>query len=421
LQFEPNRTGLNVPDFQTLDDFALRGKTVLVRADLNVPVRRDQVSDASRLERLLPTLKELREKGAKTVLLSHFGRPTPGRFEAQYSLKPVAEALGHLLNQPVAFAEDCIGPKAESAVKALAPGGLLVLENTRFHAGEEKNDPAFSQALAALGDIYINDAFSVSHRAHASTEGIVHLLPSGAGRAMQEELNALAQALDKPERPLAAIVGGSKISTKLALLENLIAKVDVLVLGGGMANTFLAARGVAIGKSISEPDMFDEARRISVKAEQRGCHIMLPKDAVTAAALKENVPTKTAPIGAVPADEMILDLGPDSVKEIKDGLSMCKTVVWNGPLGAFETPPFDRATNEVAIFVADLTKRGMILSVAGGGDTMAALAQAGVTNGVSYVSAAGGAFLEWLEGRELPGVAALKQAVPKARTGKVII
>jgi phosphoglycerate kinase len=410
-----------VPDFLTLDDLALRGKTVLVRADLNAPVRRDQVTDMSRLERLLPTIKELQEKGAKIVLLSHFGRPELGVPDPQYSLRPVAMALGNLLNQPVAFAEDCIGPKAESAVKALGTGQILVLENTRFHAGEEANDPAFAEALASLGDVYVNDAFSVAHRAHASTEGIVKLLPAAAGRAMQEELGALTKALEKPERPLAALVGGSKISTKLALLQHLIGKVDVLVLGGGMANTFLAAKGIAIGKSICERDMFNAAQAISAKAEQRGCHIMLPKDVVTAPELKEGVAVKTVPVNAVPADEMILDLGPASVQEIKDSLAMCKTVVWNGPLGAFETPPFDHATTEVAIFVANLTKRGKALSVAGGGDTMAALAQAGVTHGVSYLSAAGGAFLEWLEGRELPGVAALKKAVPKGKVGKVIM
>lgn len=409
-----------MPEFLTLDDFSLRGKTVLVRSDLNVPMRRDQVADTSRLDRLLPTIKELAENGARIVLLSHFGRPD-GKPDPQYSLRPVANALGEQWGKPVAFAEDCIGPKAEAAVRTLEPGQVLVLENTRFHPGEETNDTTFAQALAALGDIYVNDAFSVSHRAHASTEAITKFLPSAAGRSMQEELGALSRVLDRPERPLAALVGGSKISTKLALLQHLVEKVDILVLGGGMANTFLAARGLAIGKSLSEPDMYNAAQAIAAKAEQRGCHIMLPKDVVVAPALKENVEVKTVPVGAVPADQMILDIGPASVKEIKDNLAMCKTIVWNGPLGAFETPPFDRATNEVAIGVADLTKRGKVLSVAGGGDTMAALAGAGVTNGVSYLSAAGGAFLEWLEGRELPGVAALRAAVPKTKTGKVIM
>lgn len=409
-----------MPDFLTLDDFSPAGKTVLVRADLNIPVQNNQAMDISRLERLMPTLKELAGKGAKIVLLSHFGRPE-GKPDPRASLAPVAKALGSLWGQPVAFAEDCIGPKAEAAVQALAPGHILVLENTRFHAGEEANDPAFAKALASLGDIYINDAFSVSHRAHASTEGIVKFLPSGAGRGMQQEIEALSKVLDKPERPVAALVGGSKISTKLDLLQNLLGKVDILILGGGMANTFLAAHGINIGKSICEPDMIATAKDIAAKAEQRGCHIILPKDVVTAPALKEGVATKTVAINAVPTDEMILDLGPASIAEIKDNLAMCKTIVWNGPLGAFETPPFDRATNEIAICVADLTKRGKVLSVAGGGDTMAAMAGAGVMHGLSYVSAAGGAFLEWLEGRELPGVVALKKAVPKSKTGKVII
>jgi phosphoglycerate kinase len=385
-----------------------------------VPVKNGKVTDASRLERLMPTLKELKDKGAKIVLLSHFGRPD-GKPDPQYSLKPVVDALSIILEEPIAFAEDCIGPKAEMAVKALIPGQVLALENTRFHAGEESNDHAFAKALASLGDIYVNDAFSAAHRAHASTEAITQFLPSLAGRTMQEELEALSKALDKPERPLAAIVGGSKISTKIDLLQNLVGKVDILILGGGMANTFLAAKGIAIGKSLCEPDMYNTAQAIAAKAEQRQCQIMLPKDVVVASALQAGVETKTVSIKDVPADQMILDIGPNSVKEIKDNLSLCKTIVWNGPLGAFETQPFDRATNEIAIFVADLTKRGKVLSVAGGGDTMAALAGAGVTNGVSYLSSAGGAFLEWLEGRELPGIVALKQAMPKQKTGKVII
>ena len=409
-----------MPDFLTLDDIPLRGKITLVRADLNVPVEHGRVADTSRLARLMPTLKGLKEKGAKIVLLSHFGRPD-GKPDPRYSLKPVATALSDLWGDPIAFAEDCLGFQAESAIKALVPGHILMLENTRFHPEEEANDPAFAQALAALGDVFVNDAFSVSHRAHASTVGIAKFLPSIAGRAMQEELEALSKALDKPERPLAAIVGGSKISTKLGLLQNLLGKVDILVLGGGMANTFLAAKGIKIGKSIAEPDMIMTAQAIMAKAEQRNCYILLPKDVVTAPALKADVPIKTVPIDAVPAEEMILDLGPATITEIKDNLSMCKTIVWNGPLGAFETPPFDRATNEVAICVADLTKRGRVLSVAGGGDTMAALSRAGVSNGVSYLSAAGGAFLEWLEGIELPGVAALKQARSERKMGKVIM
>ena len=407
-------------DFLTLDNLSVRGKVVLLRADLNVPSdEHGRVTDASRLERIFPTLKELSEKGAKIALLSHFGRPK-GR-DPRCSLKPVAAVLGELLNKPVAFAPDCIGPEAQKAIAALAPGDILVLENVRFYPGEEANDPNFAKELAALGDVFVFDAFSVAHRAHASTEGITHFLPSAAGRAMQAEIEALHQALDKPERPLAALVGGAKVSTKLALLENLIGKVDILVLGGGMANTFLAAKGVNIGRSLSEPDMYETARTIMQKAEQKNCHILLPRDAVVASELKTGVTTETVAISKVPAEKMILDLGPATVNEIKDNLSMCRTIVWNGPLGAFETPPFDRATNEVAIFVADFTKRGKALSVAGGGDTLAALAGAGVTHGLSYLSAAGGAFLEWLEGVELPGVTALKQAVPKAKLGKVII
>lgn len=406
--------------FLTLSDLVLRGKTVLLRADMNVPMQKGQVSDTTRLERLVPTLKELSAAGAKILILSHFGRPE-GKPDPKYSLRPIASALEQIWGQPVAFADDCIGPVAEAAVQALAAGKILVLENTRFHAGEEANDPAFAQALASLGEIYVNDAFSCAHRAHASTEGLARLLPAGAGRLMEAEIDALTKALGHPERPLAAIVGGSKISTKLELLQNLVAKVDILILGGGMANTFLLAKGVAIGKSLSEPDMLDIARTIMATAEGRGCHILLPKDVVVAPEFKAGVPTQTVAVSSVPEDQMILDLGPQSVKEINESLSMCKTVVWNGPLGAFETLPFDRATNEVGICVANLTKRGKILSVAGGGDTGAALENAGVTNAVTYLSSAGGAFLEWLEGKELPGVVALQQAVTKRKMGKVIM
>jgi phosphoglycerate kinase len=393
---------------------------VLLRADLNVPMHNGAVTDDSRLYRLLPTLKDLAKDNAKIVILSHFGRPD-GKPDPKYSLNPVARALEQLWKQPVAFADDCIGTKAAAAIQSLSPGQVLVLENTRFHPGEEANDPEFAKALAALGEVYVNDAFSCAHRAHASTEGLAHLLPAAAGRLMQLELETLTKALSKPERPVAALVGGSKISTKLALLENLIGKVDILVLGGGMANTFLAAKGKPIGKSLSEPDMYDTARAIMEKAASRDCHILLPKDAVVAEALKSGVPTKTISVNDTPDDQMILDIGPASVQEITGNLAMCKTIVWNGPMGAFETPPFDAATNEIAICVADLTKRGKVLSVAGGGDTIAALANAGVTVGLSYVSTAGGAFLEWLEGKELPGITALKQAVPKQKMGKVII
>jgi phosphoglycerate kinase len=409
-----------LPAFLTLDDIPLSGKTVLLRADLNLPVVNGKVTERARLERLLPTLKELKEKGARIVLLSHFGRPE-GKPDPRFSLRPIAKELGDLLGESIAFAEDCIGPKAETAVRALHPGQILVLENTRFHEDEEKNNPAFAKQLASLGDVFVNDAFSAAHRAHASTVGLAGLLPSAAGRLMQEEIEMLEKALGKPERPLAAVIGGSKISTKLNLLHNLVGKVDILVLGGGMANTFLAAKGIAIGKSICEPEMFVNARDIAAKAEARGCHMLLPKDVVVATELKAGAAAKTVPVASVPTDQMILDLGPESVREIKESLAMCKTIVWNGPLGAFEIPPFDRATNEVAISVADLTKRGMVLSVAGGGDTMAALTGAGVTHGLSYISTAGGAFLEWLEGIELPGVTALRQAMPKARLGKVIM
>ncbi len=404
-------------DFLTIDDMSLNNKTVLLRADLNVPMQNGAVSDASRLERLVPTLNDLKKAGAKIVVLSHFGRPD-GKPNSKYSLKPVAAALETILKQPVGFAEDCIGPVAAAAVKQLQPGQILVLENTRFHAGEENNDPAFAKQLASLGDVYINDAFSAAHRAHASTEALAHLLPAAAGRLMQAELEALAKALNHPQRPVAAIVGGSKISTKLDLLQNLIAKVDVLILGGGMANTFLSSRGMRIGKSLCEPDMFDTARAITEKAGRK-CTIILPKDAVVAGSLSPNVATQTVLVEKVPADQMMLDLGPASVNDIKTALMDCKTVVWNGPLGAFETKPFDAATNAVARYVADLTKRGKILSVAGGGDTVSALANAGVSDGMSYLSAAGGAFLEWLEGKELPGVAALKGSVASGR-GSVV-
>jgi phosphoglycerate kinase len=409
-----------VTDFLTIDDLPLRGKKVLLRADLNVPTGKGQVTDNSRLERLLPTLKDLAKAGAKIIVLSHFDRPN-GKPDPAMSLKPVVDELERIWEQPIAFAKDCLGPEAEKAVEALQPGHILVLENTRFYPGEEANDPDFATKLAALGEVYVNDAFSCAHRAHASTEGLAHLLPAAAGRLMQAELDALAKGLSHPERPVAAIVGGSKISTKLDLLNNLIAKVDILVLGGGMANTFLAAKGIAIGKSISEPDMYDTARDIMAKAEQRGCHILLPKDVVVAAEFKAGAASQTVAVKAVPADMMILDLGPEAIAEIKGNIEMCRTVVWNGPLGAFEVTPFDRATNEVAISVADFTKRGKVISVAGGGDTVAAMANAGVTNGLTYLSSAGGAFLEWLEGKQLPGVKALRDAVPKSKTGKVII
>lgn len=401
-------------NFLTISDLALKGKTVLVRADLNVPMQDGKVTDTERLERLLPTLKGLSAGGAKIVVLSHFGRPKNGP-DPQYSLRPVAKVLEQLWLQPVAFAEDCIGPSAEAAVKALAPGQVLVLENTRFHVGEEKNDPAFAKALAQLGDVYVNDAFSCAHRAHASTEGLAHYLPSAAGHLMQAELEALNQALSEPVRPVAALVGGSKISTKLDLLNNLVTRVDRLVLGGGMANTFLAAKGVAIGTSLAENDMLETARVIAAKAAAHQCDIILPQDAVVAVALKSGIETKIVQINAVPANCMILDIGPVSIQAICGKLATCKTVVWNGPLGAFEFKPFDNGTNQVAAAVADLTRQGQILSVAGGGDTVAAMANAGVSQQLSYLSTAGGAFLEWLEGKDLPGVAALRLAAQRKK------
>lgn len=392
--------------FLTLNQIPLENKVVLLRADLNVPVKDGVVTDSARITRLMPTLHELSKAKAKIVILSHFGRPDGQRIE-KYSLRPVAAALEKIWGRPVAFATDCIGPKAVEAIAPLQPGEILILENTRFHAGEEENNPDFASNLAALGDIYINDAFSVSHRAHASTEALAKLLPRAAGRLMEAELDALQKALTNPERPLAALVGGSKISTKLDLLENLVSKVDVLVLGGGMANTFLAAQGVAMGKSLYEANMLDTARAISKRAAEHSCRILLPKDAVVATALQANIETKIVLVDEIPNDSMMLDVGPQSIKEIGAALDGCKTIVWNGPLGAFEFPPFDQATNAVAKIVAELTKTGKILSVAGGGDTVAALTHAKEIDNFSYVSTAGGAFLEWLEGKTLPGVAAL--------------
>ena len=394
--------------FKTLDQINFTNKIVLLRADLNVPMKDGVVTDDARLTRLMPTLTELSQAGAKIVVLSHFGRPD-GKPNAKYSLRPVAAELQKIWGKPVACAEDCVGSVAAAAIAALPAGQVLVLENTRFYAGEEANDPAFAAQLAALGDVYVNDAFSAAHRAHASTEALAKVLPCAAGRLMQVELEALEKALSTPERPVAALVGGSKISTKLDLLENLVAKVDVLVLGGGMANTFLAAQGVNVGKSLYEADMLDTARAIATRAASRNCRILLPTDGVVATALQANIVTKTVSVNEVPSDHMILDIGPQSEKEIAEILQTCKTVVWNGPLGAFEFSPFDHATVAVAQTVAALTKQGKILSVAGGGDTVAALTHAKVTESLSYVSTAGGAFLEWLEGKPLPGVAALKR------------
>ena len=396
-----------MPQFNTLDDLDLKGKRVLLRADLNVPMQDGRVTDATRIERLAPTIEALIARGAKVVVLSHFGRPK-GKPDAAFSLRPLVQPLSQAIGgRPVAFADDCVGPAAQRVVDALKPGDLALLENLRFHAEEEKNDPGFAKQLAALGDVYVNDAFSAAHRAHASTEAIAHLLPSAAGKLMQAELEALSAALETPQRPVAAIVGGAKVSTKLDLLNFMLETVDVLVIGGAMANTLLFAQGVDVGKSLCERDMADTARAILDKARQGGRTLMLPVDVVVAREFKANAPTETVGVDRIPADAMALDVGPQTVAAIEQRLAECRTLVWNGPLGAFETPPFDRGTTEVARRVADLTASGKLLSVGGGGDTVSALAHAGVGEKLTYVSTAGGAFLEWLEGRELPGVAAL--------------
>jgi phosphoglycerate kinase len=392
--------------FKTIDQMDVDGKTVLVRGDLNVPMADGRVSDTTRLDRLVPTIAALTAKGARVAVLSHFGRPKRGP-DPRLSLKPVAEALGALLGKPVAFAPDCIGGVAQTVIGSLPAGGVAVLENVRFHEGEESNDPAFAKALAALGQVYVNDAFSSSHRAHASVEAIAHLLPAAAGRGMQAELEALTRALENPERPVMAVVGGAKISTKLELLGNLVGKVDQLVLGGGMANTFLHAKGVKIGLSLCEKDMAEQARAIMEAAARQGCEIVLPVDAVVAREFKQAAPNQVVAIEAVPEDMMVLDIGPASVRKLAERLNAVKTVVWNGPLGAFEIRPFDQGTNAVAEVVASLTEGGNLTSVAGGGDTVAALAAVNAERRFTYVSTAGGAFLEWLEGKTLPGVAAL--------------
>lgn len=405
--FPASETGF-VMRFQTMDDLAVAGQRVLLRADLNVPMKDGVVTDTTRLDRVAPTIKELMAKGARVVILSHFGRPK-GKRVPEMSLRPVAGPLANALGLgPLPFAEDCVGPPARDAVDALGSGEVVLLENLRFHAGEEANGADFAGSLAALGDCYVNDAFSAAHRAHASTEAIARLLPAAAGRLMQQELDALGSALENPARPVAAIVGGAKISTKLELLGNLVRKVDVLVIGGGMANTFLNAKGHDVGKSLCEHDMAGTACSILASAGEADCEIVLPTDALLATELAAGVPVEIAPIDAVGADQMILDIGPASIAELKAKLATCRTLVWNGPVGAFEVPPFDTGTNDVAAETARLTADGKLTSVAGGGDTVAALRHAGVLDAFSYVSTAGGAFLEWLEGRTLPGVAALE-------------
>ena len=392
--------------FRTLDDLDVKGKRVLVRADLNVPIKDGVVTDATRIARQAPTIKELADKGAKVIVLSHFDRPK-GKVVPSMSLKVLVQPLSDAVGRKVAFADDCIGPKAEAAVAALKDGDVLLLENTRFHKGEEENDAGMAKHLAALGDIFVNDAFSAAHRAHASTEGVARLLPNAAGRSMQAELSHLEKALGNPERPLLAVVGGAKVSTKIALLENLVARVETLVIGGAMANTFLAAEGIKVGKSLYEPDHMETARKIIHAANESGAAILLPTDVVVAKEFKAGAAHRICPALDIGADEMVLDVGPDSIKAFENRLVGTRTLVWNGPFGAFETQPFDAGTVAAARAVADATKKGQLLSVAGGGDTVAALALAGVEGDFTYVSTAGGAFLEWLEGKSLPGVDAL--------------
>ena len=396
--------------FKTIDDLDVGGKRVLVRADLNVPMKDGTVTDATRIVRTVPTLVELADKGGRVIVMSHLGRPK-GRVVDSLSLRPVAAALGAAVDgRTVAFAADCVGPDASTVAAAMADGDIVMVENLRFHAGEEGNDPAFAKELAALGDLYVNDAFSCAHRAHASTEAIARLLPAAAGRLMQAEMEALASALDEPRHPVAAVVGGTKISTKMDALGHLVDKTDLLIIGGAMANTFLFAQGVNVGRSLCEPDMTDSARAIMAAASRAGCDIALPVDAVVAREFVGGAESETVPVDAIPADAMILDLGPASVADLVRRLEGCTTLVWNGPLGAFEVSPFDAGTTALARAVARLTKEGRLISVAGGGDTVAALAKAGVGDGFTYVSTAGGAFLEWLEGKVLPGVAVLHVA-----------
>jgi phosphoglycerate kinase len=395
--------------YRTIDDLDVAGKRVLLRVDFNVPMKDGVITDDTRIVRAMPTIEELSKRGAKVLILSHFGRPG-GRRDDKESLKPIAAKLAALLRRPVAFADDCIGEPARAVAQAMKDGDVAVLENTRFHKGEEKNDRDFIEALAESGDLYVNDAFSAAHRAHASTEGLAHVLKAAAGRAMERELDHLAAALKNPQRPLMCVVGGAKVSTKIELLLNLVGKADILVVGGGMANTFLFAKGFPVGRSLCEPDLAATAREIMTQAEDRGCRVMLPSDVVVAKEFKEGAAHEVKAADDVAADEMILDIGPDSVDAIAAAIDEAKTLVWNGPLGAFETRPFDTATVEAARYAAKRAKARAIVAVAGGGDTVAALAHAGAEDDFTYVSTAGGAFLEWLEGKELPGVAALKEA-----------
>jgi phosphoglycerate kinase len=394
--------------FRTLDDAGdVSGKRALVRVDLNVPMENGVITDATRIERVLPTIRELAARKAKVILLAHFDRPK-GKVVPEMSLAPVAAETAKLLGQAVGFVGDCIGDAPAAAIAAMAPGDVIMLENTRFHAGEEKNEPGFVAALAAHGDLFVNDAFSAAHRAHASTEGLAHHLPAYAGRTMQAELDALEKGLGQPVRPVVAIVGGAKVSTKIDLLMNLVGKVDALVIGGGMANTFLAARGADVGKSLCEHDLADTARRIMTEAVNTGCAIVLPVDGVVAREFKAHAMSETVAVSAIPADAMMLDVGPASIAAVNEWVSKAATLVWNGPLGAFEIAPFDTATVAAARHAAAETKAGHLVSVAGGGDTVAALNHAGVADDFTYISTAGGAFLEWMEGKPLPGVDALR-------------
>ncbi|MDH7807824.1 MULTISPECIES: phosphoglycerate kinase [Rhizobium/Agrobacterium group] len=399
-----------MPAFKTIDDLNdIAGKRVLVRVDLNVPVADGKVTDRTRIERVAPTILELSEKGAKVILLAHFGRPK-GEPVVDMSLSQIVPAVEEVLDHAVFFASNCIGAPAADAVAKMNDGDILLLENTRFHKGEEKNDTAFVEALAANGDIYVNDAFSAAHRAHASTEGLARHLPAYAGRTMQAELEALEKGLGQPVRPVVAIVGGAKVSSKIDLLMNLVKKVDALVIGGGMANTFLAARGAQVGKSLCEHDLAETAKQIMIEAATSGCAIVLPEDGVVAREFKAGAANEIVDINAIPSDAMVLDVGPKSVESIKAWISRAETLVWNGPLGAFEIEPFDAATVAAAKHAAECTKAGKLVSVAGGGDTVAALNHAGVSDDFTYISTAGGAFLEWMEGKELPGVAILTAA-----------
>jgi phosphoglycerate kinase len=394
--------------FRTLDDVDVKGKRVLVRVDLNVPMDGGRITDDTRIRAVAPTIREISDKGGKAILLAHFGRPKDGP-DPKLSLRPLAPAVAAIIGRPVAFAADCIGTPAEEAVAAMRDGDVLLLENTRFHKGEEKNDPLFTAALAKLGDIYVNDAFSAAHRAHASTEGLANHLPAYAGRAMQREIEALEGALGSPKRPVVAIVGGAKVSSKIDVLVHLVEKVDALVIGGGMANTFLLAKGISVGKSLAEPDLADTARKILAAAEKAGHEVVLPVDAVVAREFREGAPNSVVAVDAVPDDQMVLDVGPRSVAAINAWIDRASTLVWNGPLGAFELKPFDAATVAAARHAAERTKAGRLLSVAGGGETVSALNHAGAADGFSFISTAGGAFLEWLEGKSLPGVEVLRR------------